>query len=573
MRKSNSSTQPSDLTSQTTADDVRSNNISSGDALASNPWSSEITSLDLERVVSDSQTTVNSNGSGKTSAKEADGYVTATSNDGVSFNATTPSHLEVPAAKDEPNGTSPAPKPTRRKKTVTKTTPHTFELADELKKQQSLEAKPEAKPETSSDKGSPQPPPSIEKPAIKLSYSTIRTSLDVKPIDPPPRPRREEIPNNPFTADQRKASKPKTTDATSTPIKGKVDEPYIFYPSPSLSIDHMFQKVIVLTHGTSLIGSALIRQFHTAGARVVFGDTNADKAKKLLASLGPPDIIHFNECHTLRYPDLVALFKLAMTMYGRVDHAIFGVGDDGGVGITVGEAESFWGLDLQAKTKPGKQEIDEAIIETSKDGFDAGDVIGASVKFARLAMAHLRNSPASRKKRVSSYSGVNGEDKEEERRKPDRSLTFITSVAGIKGIPHLPVYQAAQHASLAVLRSLRTSIDPQKDNIRINAVMTNMMVPTVIPQAGGRMSVSLPSDRPEDVARVVASVVGDAVAGDAASDGSVFYITGEQAVDVQDGLDRSEALWLGPIAKGTLDKASSGVGQGCHWMLGLGVDA
>ena len=593
LRKSKSTNKESDILSQTTIEDSKSTNSGSTDALGNNPWSSEIGIGDgLDRVASTGQTTINTVGSGSTKAEGGDGYVTATSHEEKSAKLEVPpiTNGQVNATTDE------KPKKTKRKKTVTQPTPHTFQLEDELKKQKSAEQqrqqqhsvpselKPKesklTKPASNNEAVASRPAPPPAKPRVAFSYSAIRTNLNLHPIEPPPpppispRPRRDDTPNNPFTAthQHRKSSK-SVPNGTAPPMTASVREPFIFYPSPKPSED-LFQKVILLTHGTSLIGSSLVRQFHSVGARVIFGDTNVEKARKLISNLGPPDTVHFNQCHATKHHDVVALFKFAMNMYGRVDHAIFGVGDDGSVGITVGEAEELFGLDLKTKTKTAKQEMEDVAFQNIKESFNIGDVVGASLRFARIAMAHLRSSPIGRKKRVSSYSSANGETQEEQVKRPDRSLTFIASSAAIKGIPHLPIYQVTQHATLGVVRSLSSSVDP-KDGVRVNGVMTNIMVPSVKAQAGGRMSLQFPPDKPEDVARVVASVVDDAVAGVSASHGRLLYVASGRAIDLQDGLDRSEGVWVGETAKPVLDQATLAAGRDSQWMLGMadGLDA
>ena len=588
LRKSKSTNKDSDILSQTTVEDSKSTNSGSTDALGNNPWSSEIGSGDgLDRVTSTGQTTINTVGSWSTKAEAGDGYVTATSHEEKSAktDVAPTTNGEVKTATDE------KPKKTKRKKTVTQPTPHTFQLEDELKKQKSTEqqqqqqrsasngtkpseSKP-AKPASNNEALPSRPTPAPAKPPVTFSYSPIRTNLNLHPIEPPPpppispRPRRDDTPNNPFTAThQRRKSSKSVSNGTAPPLTANLNEPYVFHPSPKPSED-LFQKVILLTHGTSMIGSSLVRQFHSVGARVIIGDTDVEKARKLIRNLGPPDTVHFNQCHATKHHDVVALFKFAMNMYGRVDHAVFGVGDDGSVGITVGEAEELFGLDLQTKTKTAKQEMEDVTAQNIKEGFNVGDVVSASVRFARIAMAHLRSSPIGRKKRVSSYSSVSGETQEEQVKRPDRSLTFITSSAAIKGVLHLPIYQVTQHATLGVVRSLSSSVDPN-DGVRVNAVMTNIMVPSVKAGAGGRMSLQFPPDRPEDVARVVASVVDDAVAGELASHGRLLYVASGRAIDLQDGLDRSEGVWVGGTAKPVLDQATLAAGRDSQWMLGMG---
>lgn len=284
-------------------------------------------------------------------------------------------------------------------------------------------------------------------------------------------------------------------------------------------------------------------------------------------------------------------------MYGRVDHAIFGVGDDGGHARSVAEAERGW-FDHD---RPGMNKTFRmAVSEIEREPYGLGDTLTAATRFARIAMAYLKYSPKAKPKSkiVNPYSsprpddsvGAGGPGKD------DRSLTFVTSIAAFKETPGLPIYQIAQHGILGLVRSLRSAVepDPERDGVRINAVVTNIMVPRALAQSGGRMSVQLPPDRPEDVARVVAGVVATSSANAVATDGTdtgmttgggiwyekgfergvrerflhgrVIYGVGTECWDVQEGLDRSETLWVGAKPVEAMMKgfgtAGAGVGQG-----------
>lgn len=81
------------------------------------------------------------------------------------------------------------------------------------------------------------------------------------------------------------------------------------------------------------------------------------------------------------------LFKLATTMYGRVDHAIFGVGDDGGHARSVAEAERGW-FDHD---RPGMNKTFRmAVSEIEREPYGLGDTLTAATRFARIAMAYLK---------------------------------------------------------------------------------------------------------------------------------------------------------------------------------------
>jgi len=480
---------------------------------------------------------------------------------------------------------------TRRKKTITKT-PHTFELADDLQPTAST-TQAEAQPPSATEDLTTTPKKPVKRRSRPVdaaaspyfAFSPVRTTLDLHPIDggptSPRRPKSTVAPKNPFTA-------PASTDTTwrqssslsQTQGIGVRSNPCRFTP-PALNPASFSGKVVVLTHGASLIGRSIVRHFHGAGSRVVFGDPNPEQARKFVGSLGPPHIVHFNRCDVSKYEDMLELFKLAMTMYGRVDHAIFGVGDDGAQVGTVGEGEKEWFESLQAAERTAKAQIDEVQIEPV---IGLGDTLGASVRFARIALAYLKHMPKTKSKRRTGSGGVVDSATV---REEDKSVTFVTSVAAFKETPGLPIYQTAQHGILGLVRSLSSSIDLDRDRVRVNAVITNIMIARAMAQVDGRISVQLPPDRPEDVSRVV---VGIAAAGSGSGDehgpgaiwyekgservvterdlhGRVIYAVGEECWDMQEGLDMSEIAWLGLRPSEALKKTQEGLGRGSQWIL------
>jgi NAD(P)-dependent dehydrogenase (short-subunit alcohol dehydrogenase family) len=201
------------------------------------------------------------------------------------------------------------------------------------------------------------------------------------------------------------------------------------------------------------------------------------------------------------------------------------------------------------------------------------DKLGAAVRFAHIALTYLRHTPKGKSKRDSLLTNQH----------PDRSLTFLTSVASFKEMPWLPIYQAAQHGVIGLMRSLRSSIDPEKDGVRVNAVVTGMMVPRAFGGVRGRMSVKLPSEMPEDVGRTVFGVVpagtaegGNGVWYERGSErrvterdlhGRAIYVVSGECWDIEDGLNRSEQIWLGVKPSEDLTKAQEGIGRQSQWIF------
>lgn len=545
--------------------------------------------------------------------------------------------LDVPGS--ERSERSVSEKPTRRrKKTLNQVTPHRFELVDARRDsvkppvptdsrsvtpfEDLVVSKTRRSEETYSEEHTtasgfsgvrsigdiPQSRPREE----RRGFSKIQISANISPIEPPSSPT---PPISTSTSPKRRshglgvdfmgmnfgASRPEAqpqfvaspTSAISQPKESydmpdrhmpSFREPYTWRtPRDPLPSGSLLNKVVVVTNGTSTISAPLIRTLHRAGARVIFSSPHSlvDKARNFIRELGPPDTIHFNACDLGHYEDIDALFKLGMTMYGRIDHAIFAPGDDGGQARGVGAGERLWGLDVglaegRAMTSKAEMELLERGETKDSGDVDMGDILGASVRFARIAMAFLRNSPGRRQVHSGSSPSVmltptSAGGFTDAEWSEDRSLTFISSTAAFTPVPFLPVYSSSQHAVLGLVRSLGTSVDVKRDGVRVNLVATNMLLPSVVEAAGGgRMSVRLPGERGDDVSAFVAGVIGDS--GQRHREhmhGRILYVNGDEAVDVQDGLEACEDSWLGGRAKEALDQASGkaeGLGPG-RWML------
>jgi NAD(P)-dependent dehydrogenase (short-subunit alcohol dehydrogenase family) len=562
LRKGPAKETPADVTSE------------SSEAVSNNPWATEGSLCKTESISTQLSKTSSQHREGPAgvspAGRESDN---ASETSYKSISAAPAAQLELPAEEPASGpGADDAPK-SRRKKTVTKT-PHTFELEDDLKpKAQQIHQSPIEQNGEHAVKDHTVP---------TLTFSSPKVPQDSFPAEPAASPsshRRfgsQTIANNPFTQQQRQHRKSSSTNTTNgtVPHVPSSSSPYRFIPaSAPLDSLQFFNKVVVLSNGSSLVCSNLIRQFHAAGTRVIFGDTDTNKARKLISSLGPPDIVNFNKCDLTKYNDIVDLFKLAEAMYGRVDHAIFGSGDDGGAARGIGEGEKLWGLDFTSKgrNKTAKEALSEVDTEPLVDGLKLENVIAAPARFARVAMAYLKHTSKGPRSTRKSIANSGDGDQTPAVQRVDRSLTFLTSTAAFKGIPYLGTYQIASHALLGVVRSLSASTTFHLDGVRVNAVCTNIMIPTAKTMAGGRMSVQLPVGRVEDVARVIAGVVADGTVVSSGSEGvhgRILYVTGDEAVDLEDGLRKAERAWLGERGKEVLSSAEEGWnGEGVEWML------
>ena len=487
---------------------------------------------------------------------------------------------------------------------MTKTAPPgTFELKDDLlRKQQSQDSSTSKPAEVKTTK--PTGPPATAAPSRPPPVSPERGQQPQSPPTSPAPTNRTQQPQpqqapNPFTITHKRT---KSTQAS----KLASSNSSTLRIHPPSTTGAFFQKVVIISSGTSPIGSALVRLFHSAGARVIFGHNSASSpestaagspltaagvASNLIKSLGPPHTAHYNTCDIRRYGDLLALFKLARTMYGRVDHAIF-LADDGGSKL-IAEREKGW---LQ------RHVTIEDVEGGEPPGSDLAGTLAAATRFAHIALPYLRKPSTRRRTTLDSTSSDT-----RPREKEDRSLTFVSSVAGFVPLPGLPIHQVNQHGVLGLVRSLRSLVmdaaAPVK--VRVNAVCPSMMIPRTMAAVGGRMSVKMPRDEPEDVARVAVGVVAasglageesgrssyETAAGDdddekmmksatgggprgpwndaeSALHGRVLYMVGGgQCWDVDEGLALSEQMWLGQKGSESMRMAQDGIGKESQWVL------
>lgn len=318
------------------------------------------------------------------------------------------------------------------------------------------------------------------------------------------------------------------------------------------------------TGGSTGIGAATVTLLHSIGARVVFGDVNSSAAQTLLSSLpsassNPAPV--FVPCDVANYSDNVRIFKTALSTYGRVDHAV----------ANAGLVERSGWFDA------GSLSLDD--VETEPDTAVLDVNLKAVLYFARVACAYLAHG------------------REES---TDRSLTLLSSVAGFKESPGLFVYQASKHGVMGLMRSLRL-ITPDRFGVRTNCVCPWLTLTKMVPDAirQGWAKAGLPSNEPEDVARIV---VGLAAAGPGSGaqmlrkepeegesgrgiegtyntagypwgereetggvNGRAIYVEGGRGWDIEEGLAYTQPYWMGKSPCERLVQGQKILGQGNHW--------
>lgn len=108
---------------------------------------------------------------------------------------------------------------------------------------------------------------------------------------------------------------------------------YPQYPEQTL-FQNICEKIIVVTGGASGIGAALVTLLYEQGARVAFGDNNHNAGEVLVKTLTADNcssgMVSFVSCNVSNYQDVYTLFRKALDLHGRVDHAVScaGIVDD-----------------------------------------------------------------------------------------------------------------------------------------------------------------------------------------------------------------------------------------------------
>lgn len=319
-------------------------------------------------------------------------------------------------------------------------------------------------------------------------------------------------------------------------------------PSPTLS-----GKVIVITGGALGVGAALVRLMHSSGAHVFFGDVLDEPGKKLeeeLSSRGNSKI-KFVHCDATSYAQNLDLFNAAYEACGRVDHAVANAG--------IGEQGQVFDPNLTL----------DSVKEEPVKGVRVLDInLKGEIYFARIASVYLRQPDVNGKNSTTAA---------------DKSLTLVSSVAGFREDPGLFVYIAAKHGVLGLMRSLRKcgnlkfskSMNTRADDVfrsvlirsSPNAIRTNAICPWMtrtrltLGIEDAWVKAGLPSNTPEDVAKVIAGVMVDGEI-----NGGTMYIEGGRAWNIEEGLLATRRQWLGEQREADLDRGTALMGGGEHWI-------
>ncbi|KAL8787333.1 MAG: hypothetical protein Q9195_007792, partial [Heterodermia aff. obscurata] len=278
-------------------------------------------------------------------------------------------------------------------------------------------------------------------------------------------------------------------------------------------------KVVVLTGGANGIGAATVNLFAKNGALIVFGDLDVPAGEKL-ASDHENGRIQFLRTDVTRYEDNVALFRLALKTYGKVDHAL-----------------SIAGIVEQGNIVDPALNIDDVEKPPTNIVIDV-NLVGP-LYFVRIAVAYLKHN---------------------KQPSDDKSILLFSSVAGFCDSPGLFAYGASKHGVLGLMRCLRHYLPPTF-GIRVNAIAPFGTATTMLPEAiaKGFPKIGVPVNTPEQVAGVTLGVVAGTHKGKNGEctarvglgaeggpcNGLTIYVESGKGWELEEGLAATRAEWQG----------------------------
>ncbi|OCT52098.1 putative oxidoreductase,short chain dehydrogenase [Cladophialophora carrionii] len=304
------------------------------------------------------------------------------------------------------------------------------------------------------------------------------------------------------------------------------------------TLDSVRGKVVVIAGGAQGIGAATVSQLYTSGAHVFFGDWDekkgSDLADELRASASTSaGSVTYLKVNVREYQSLLSLFDAAYNQHGHVDMAI--------CCAAVTERPGYWEPDLLNL---------ESVRETPTGIADVIDInLNGTLYFARLAVAYLKEKHAFDRASTTAES-INS----------SKCITLVSSVAGFKESPGLFAYSAAKHGVVGLMRALRPFAAPLY-GLRVNAICPWATDTQLLSGVRAEwVKNDMPMNQPSDVAKYIIQVTASPTA-----HGKALFVTGGNAVDIEEGINRTEPQWLGEKNSRELNAGQVILGLGMDW--------
>jgi NAD(P)-dependent dehydrogenase (short-subunit alcohol dehydrogenase family) len=262
-----------------------------------------------------------------------------------------------------------------------------------------------------------------------------------------------------------------------------------------------------VTGGSSGIGQGVVEYFTKRGVKVLNGDIREPSSI--------PDGAFYQRTDVAEWDDLLALFKKAIELFGRIDIVV------PNAGIVDSDVTH-----IDSEGEPVKPEF--AALKVNLIG---------QMYTVKLAMHYMRKQQP--------QGGV---------------IVSTVSRDGYEAVG-LPVYAASKHGMIGLMRAIkRVSL---QSNIRINSIAPSVTdsamtrwIPSVIPDC---LRVGIPVSKPEDTAKAIAFL---AVNEDC--NGQTISVDGDQYREVESGMERHTKHILGNHTELAMTKEQLDVMSKCR---------
>ncbi|EKD19251.1 uncharacterized protein L3040_009309 [Drepanopeziza brunnea f. sp. 'multigermtubi'] len=265
-------------------------------------------------------------------------------------------------------------------------------------------------------------------------------------------------------------------------------------------------KTILITGCATGIGRATVDLAFQNGANLILGDVLEKEGQAIESALGPERAL-FRKCDVSQWDDVLELFQAGQIKFGGIDVVLANAG-------------------VSEVGKVFEDQIDAASGKLSAPNLTTlnVDLIGA-LYTVKCALHYFKKQAG----------------------KPCQ-LVLTGSAACFLDTPPLYSYCASKAGVMGLMRALRTQL-PKTMNVTINMVAPWMTkTPMLLPEFL-RVWGDLPANEPIGVARaLLIPVVRPHL------NGLSLFVAGHEAVDFEEGLERTRTAWMGQKLSADVDE-------------------
>ncbi|KIV84435.1 hypothetical protein, variant [Exophiala sideris] len=256
-------------------------------------------------------------------------------------------------------------------------------------------------------------------------------------------------------------------------------------------------KTILITGCSSGIGRATAELAHEHGANLILADWNEAQLTTFVESLHPHDNIVSRKTNVAKWSDVIQVFHLGWEKFGAIDAVV------SNAGVNSGEVL------LQHETDPETGLLRAPALDTLEIN------LTAHIYMCKCAAYYFAKRP--------------------ERK---GQIVLTASAAAFLDTPPLYLYSTAKAGVVGLMRSLRN--DLVKANVTINAVAPWFTATPMVPKALSDLWGELPANTPAGiaVALLLPTIRPDV-------NGKTFFIAGNEIVELEDSLAKSQPQWIG----------------------------